>query len=378
MEQQTQKKHFRQSKAWSELLCLLLGALLLSSCSGLGSTSNNTPPGSSSTSSGITPTPGINTSLQSEGSAQLETFQQWIALMQQNGGDVTTYQQQYTTDQQALQQAKSDAAYSAALKTLQDHVSAIKVPALRQEIQFLQKKLQKDVNDWGSTHKYHDSYDGKTYTQNYEYDDKTGIGGPLWLGEALQTNKTLADYQQTIEDLQMWIDSFQGFKANFDDKTAWNKVHKTDLDLMQHYGFMQERVVVVSLSEQAMRVYENGKLVKAFQVVTGQPDLATPPGNWWVEGKKHPTVFKSSAPKNSPEWYPDTKINYAMQYHSNGYFIHDAWWRTQFGRGANFPHLDEGGSAFSRGGSHGCVNMSTADSAWLYDFVSVFTQLMIY
>ncbi|HET8845195.1 MAG TPA: L,D-transpeptidase [Ktedonobacteraceae bacterium] len=374
--QQTQNKHFRQRKALPWLVCLALGALLLSSCSGLGSSSNNNS--SSTNSTNITPAPGISLALQNQGRAQLDTFQQWITLMQQNGGDVTTYQQQYTTDQKALSQAGNDSAYSTALKALTEHISAIKIPALRQEIQFLQPKLEKDVNDWGNAHKYQDSYDGKTYTQNYEYDDKTGVGGPLWLGEALQTNKTLADYQQTIEDLQMWITSFQGFKENFNDKTAWNKVHKTDLDLLQNYGFMDERVVVVSLSEQAMRVYDHGKLVKAFQVVTGQPDLATPPGNWWVEGKKHPTVFKSSAPKNSADWYPDTKINYAMQYHSNGYFIHDAWWRTQFGKGANFPHLDEGGSAFSRGGSHGCVNMSTEDSAWLYDFVSVFTQLMIY
>jgi len=320
IEKQTQKTRFRQLGTLSGLLCLILGALLLSACSGLGST-GNTPGSSSSNTINVTPTPGIGLALQNEGHAQLASFQQWINLMQQNGGDVTTYQQQYTSDQQALEQAKTDSAYSAALKTLQGHVSTIKIPALRQEIQFLQTKLQKDVSDWGNAHKYHDSYDGKTYSQNYEYDDKTGIGGPLWLGQALNTNKTLAEYQQTIEDLQMWIDSFQGFKTNFADKTSWDKVHKTDMDLLEQYGFMNERVVVVSLSEQALRAYDKGKLVKAFQVVTGQPSLPTPPGNWWIEGKKHPTVFKSSAPKNSPEWYPDTKINYAMEYHSNGYFF---------------------------------------------------------
>ncbi len=113
-------------------------------------------------------------------------------------------------------------------------------------------------------------------------------------------------------------------------------------------------------------------------MTTGQPDLPSPPGTWWIEGKKHPTVFKSTAPKGSPDWYPDTPITYAMQYHSNGYFFHDAWWRTEFGPGTNFPHQDPNGDPFAGHGSHGCVNMSTSDSAWLYGFVSVFTRVVIY
>jgi lipoprotein-anchoring transpeptidase ErfK/SrfK len=127
-----------------------------------------------------------------------------------------------------------------------------------------------------------------------------------------------------------------------------------------------------------LRAYSNGKLVKTFQVVTGQPDLPSPPGNWWIEGKQHPTTFKSSEPQGSPDWYPPTKINYAMQYHSNGYYFHDAWWRTEFGHDLNYPHQDPDGDPFAGQGSHGCVNMSTDDAAWLYSFVSIYTQIIIY
>ncbi|HEY0755666.1 MAG TPA: L,D-transpeptidase, partial [Ktedonobacteraceae bacterium] len=288
------------------------------------------------------------------------------------------YQQQYTSSQQALTQSVTNATYTKALTTLQGQVLAIKIPTLQQEAKNLQQKLQQQVSTWGSQHTYKDSYNGKTYTQDYEYNNSTGIGGPLWLQEDLATNKTLADWQQTIENLNMWLYNFQEFQTNFGDKTPSTQSHQTDLALMQHYNFMQERVVVVSLSEQTLRAYDNGKLVKTFQVVTGQPDLPSPPGNWWFEGKQHPTVFKSSEPKGSPDWYPDTKINYAMQYHSNGYFFHDAWWRTQFGAGANYPHQDPDGDPFAGQGSHGCVNMSTNDSAWLYGFVSVYTQIVIY
>lgn len=372
MEYKTQKKSFRHLRRSIALICMFLGALLLSACS-------SAPSGNpTNASANITPTPTIGQTLQSEGSAQLQSFQQWIALLQQNGGDVTTYQQQYTSDQQALAQAKTSAAYTSALKTLDGHVQAIKIPAMKQESVHLQQQLQQQVRSWGAQHMYHDSFNGQTYAVDYEYDSATGIGGPVWLQQELSSDQTLADYQQTIEDLSMWIYNFQQMTANFGDKTPSNKAHQADLNLLQHYGYMNERVIVVSLTEQWARAYDNGKLVKAFPVTTGQPDLPSPPGTWWVEGKKHPTVFKSSAPKGSPDWYPDTPINYAIQYHSNGYFLHDAWWRTEFGPGTNYPHQDPDGDPFANGGSHGCVNMATSDAEWTYNFVSLFTRIVIY
>nr|BBH95676.1 hypothetical protein KTA_38750 [Thermogemmatispora argillosa] len=307
----------------------------------------------------------------------LETFQQWITLMQQNGGDVTTYQQQYQRDQQALQQAQTASAYSRALTTLKEHINAIQIPAMKAESAHLQQQLAQEVSAWGKAHTYHDSYNNQTYPLGYEYGPQ-GIGGSDWLGEELSQAQTLADYQQVVEDLQMWLTNFEAMKANFSDKTPYNQPHKTDLELMRHYGYMDKRVVVVSLSEQALRAYDHGKLVKAFLVTTGQPDLPTPPGTWWIESKQHPTVFKSSEPKGSPYWYPDTPINYAMQYHSNGYFLHDAWWRADFGPGTNFPHQDPTGDPFAGQGSHGCVNMSTDNAAWLYNFVSLYTPVLIY
>ena len=353
------------------LLCLLLGALLLSSCSN----TTNTPTNDSSSG---TATPSISQTMQNEGKAQLQTFQQWISLMQQYGGDVTTYQQQYSSDQQALASASTAESYNKALATLQGHVQAIKIPALKQEGKSLQQELNQQVSSWGQQHTFKDTYNGKTYSEGYQYDNNTGIGGPLWLQQELSSEKTLDDYQQTVEDLNMWLFDFQQMKANASDKTPYDQPHKSDQALMKQFGHTTGPVLIVSLSEEAMRAYNNGKLVKAFLVTTGQPDLPTPPGTWWIEGKKHPTTFKSDEPKGSPNWYPDTKINYAMQYHSNGYFIHDAWWRTQFGPGSNYPYQDPDGDPFAGQGSHGCVNMSTSDSAWVYGFVSLFTPLIIY
>ena len=355
---------------------LLLCIFLLSACSGATTTGSN---GTTPTVNRPTPLPSpvIDRALQNQGSAQLQAFQQWISLMQQYKGDTTTYQQQYTGDQQALQSASTTAAYTSALTALNSHVTAIQLPAMKTESTYLYQELQQDATNFGKQHTYHDSYNNTTYPLGYEY-GSNGATGPLWMQGELSAAKTLADYQQAIEDLNMYLTNFSAMVTNFSDKTPYNQVHKTDISLMQHYGFMNTKVVVVSLGEQTLRVYDNGKLVNSFQVTTGQPDLPSPPGTWWVEGKKSPTEFKADVPPSSPDWYPPTPINYAMQYHSNGYFLHDSWWRSEYGPGTNFPHLDPGGTQYSIHGSHGCVNMSKDDAAWLYNFVQVYTHIIIY
>jgi lipoprotein-anchoring transpeptidase ErfK/SrfK len=176
----------------------------------------------------------------------------------------------------------------------------------------------------------------------------------------------------------MWLTNFQAMASNSSDKTPYNQVHNADLQLLQHYGMMNKKVIVVSLEEQAMRVYQNGKLVNAFLVTTGRPDRPSLPGTWWVEGKQSPTVFKANVPQSSPYWYPDTPINYAVQYHSNGYFIHDSWWRADYGPGAQFPHQDASGDIYSAQGSHGCINMAKDNAAWVYGFVQLYTHIVVY
>src|SRR6185312_9111010 len=122
-------------------LCFLLFCFfLLSACSGT-TTQGSTPPGAKNT---FTPTPTttITMTQKNEGSAELQTFQQWIALMQQYHGDVTTYSQQYSSDQQALQSANNSEAYTKALQALDSHVAAIRIPAMKAEGMFLFQELQ--------------------------------------------------------------------------------------------------------------------------------------------------------------------------------------------------------------------------------------------
>src|SRR5713226_8077700 len=350
------------------LSVVMLSLVLLSACS------TNSGNMASSTST-VVPAPVIDSTLKNQGDMQLHTFQQWIALMLQYNGNTTTFQQQYNADQQALNNATTEDAYKSALAKLNAHEEAIKVPAMKTESQSIQHQLQQEVVSWSQTHQYHDDYNNTNYPLGFEY-GPNGIGD--WVQQEFDSAQTLADYQQTIEDLNMYLTNFQAMTTNTGDTTPYNQVHQTDLQLMQHYAYMNKKVVVVSLYEQAMRVYQNGKLVNAFLVTTGRPDKPSPPGTWWVEGKKSPTVFKADVPQSSPYWYPDTPINYAIQYHSDGYFIHDSWWRADYGPDTQFPHQDSSGDIYSSQGSHGCVNMAKDNAAWIYSNVVLFTHIVIY
>ena len=359
----------RQGPILASILLALM--ILLSAC-------GNSTPGATTTgnSPATLPSPTVNPTLQKQGTAELQTFQQWIALMQQYNGNVSAYQQQYTDDQQALNSAASDSAYQAALKKLQQHVEAIKIPALKTEATSLAQQLQQGADQWGQQHTYYDSYNSTTYHLGYEY-GANGISG--FAQQEIASAQTLADYQQTIENLQMWLTNFKAYQTDFVDKTPYNQVHATDTQLMQHYGYTSGKVIVISLAEEAMRVYQDGKLVNSFLVVTGMPLHPSLPGTWWVETRQTDITFTSGKQPGQEGYYPPTPIKYALQYHSGGYYMHQSWWRTEYGPNKQFPHIDVNGTPFAYEGSHGCVNMSTPDVQWLYNFATVdTTKIVIY
>lgn len=355
---------------------LLLGCtLLLSACSVPGLSSGPKATANPTSAPVLVPSPTVTPALQQQGAMQLEAFQQWIALMQQYGGKADRYQQQYTSDQQALNAATTDASYQSALQTLNGHVKAIKLPTLKTEALSLQSKLTSEANAWAQKHTYYDSYDGVTYNLGYEYQ---GIVNYPAQG-LLDSSSTIADYQYIIGQLNVWLTNFAAYKTNFSDKTPYDQVHATDMQLIKKYGYTADQVLVVSFSEQALRVYENGKLVKAFLIVSGQPDHPSLPGTWWIESRLKDIKFTSGKKPGEEGYYPDTPIAFALQYHSAGYYFHQSWWRSEYGPYKQFPHLDPGGTSFAVHGSHGCINMSTSDVEWLYNNATVeATKVIMY
>ena len=237
------------------------------------------------------------------------------------------------------------------------------------------KQFHKEAQTWGKAHLYFDQFDGKNYQLDGSYLTR-GIGEDL--DKELNAAATTGDYQQVLTDAQIQLFQLHMLEQDFKDKTPFNKVHKTDLKLLDHYQLRKSQVLVISTVEQTLRVYDNGKLVRSFLVTTGTPDLPAVPGLWLSLWRVTKTTFHSPYPKSSPFYYPPTKINFAIMYHEGGYFVHDSWWRTNYGPGTQFVHPDASGNRSSTTGTHGCINIPESIMPWLYRHTSYSTMILIY
>ena len=135
------------------------------------------------------------------------------------------------------------------------------------------------------------------------------------------------------------------------------------------------QVILVSLSQQWLWVYQDDRLVFANPITTGRAGLETPTGVFHVLSKVSDVVFTSPWPKGSPSYYPPEHITYALFFREGGYYIHDAPWRHAFGPGTNGPHVSPDGTR--EDGSHGCVNVATSAGEWLYTWARVGATIQI-
>ncbi len=91
---------------------------------------------------------------------------------------------------------------------------------------------------------------------------------------------TATDYQQTMTDTQNALFHLHMMEADAQDNTPSNQVHATDQKLLDYYKLNSSQVIVVSFIEEALRVYDNGKLVHSFLITAGRPELPPVPGLW--------------------------------------------------------------------------------------------------
>ena len=134
------------------------------------------------------------------------------------------------------------------------------------------------------------------------------------------------------------------------------------------------KAITISLTEQVLRAYANGKQVFWSYVTTGRPGLETDPGNFKVYWKVSPWTMHSPWPKGSPDWYPDSKVQMVMWF-NGGDGIHDAYWRSVYGPGTEYPHYDPTGED---NGTHGCVNVPYHNMVWLWNWTPTGTPVIVY
>ena len=307
--------------------------------------------------------------------AKLSEFKAQITLLKTYGMDSSTYQKLYNADQTQMNKARTIQDFLAFSARIDTDMASMHNDLVQGASTYLIGALDREANAWGQAHLYHNKTDGRNYILDAGY-TLNGIG--YWLNRELGWTYTPQDFQSVVDEENDQFFNLHMLEADYSDKTPYNQPHATDFLMMKHYN-VSGQIIVVSMVEQAMRVYQNGKLVKAFYVTTGRVERPSLPGHWTVQDRKSPTEFKSSDPPGSPYYYPPTPIQYGILYHWGGFFFHDAWWRQTFGPGTQFPHTDAGGTDFSNfNGSHGCINMHTADAAWLYANTDWNTQILNY
>ncbi|HEX9094769.1 MAG TPA: L,D-transpeptidase [Candidatus Dormibacteraeota bacterium] len=126
------------------------------------------------------------------------------------------------------------------------------------------------------------------------------------------------------------------------------------------------KLIVVSIAEQRLTAFEDGRTVLTTVVATGRPELPTPTGTFQIMSKAAPYKFVSPWPRGDQYWYPTEWVSYAMLFADDGYFLHDAPWRKVYGPGANVSN-----------GTHGCVNVPTAAMATLYGWATTGTAVIV-
>ena len=122
----------------------------------------------------------------------------------------------------------------------------------------------------------------------------------------------------------------------------------------------------ISIAEQRMWIYRDGKQVFTTDVVTGNHNTGedTLKGVWYVLYKRSPYVLRDSRVGGSPY---AIEVNYWVPFTNSGQGFHDASWRTNWSK-----------NAYINNGSGGCVNVSPSVMKQVYDNLNTYDPVVIY
>ncbi|WP_040444198.1 L,D-transpeptidase [Ktedonobacter racemifer] len=302
--------------------------------------------------------------------AKVDDLETKVNQLKSSGVDVSNYEKRLAAARDLQQKTKTLDDYKAFSKQIDDDLNAMQKDLIMAQARQLLQQFHNEVKNWGNAHMV-----SGAYYLNVGYMDQ-GIGSDL--DAELANASTMADYQTALNDIQNAIFHHQMLEADYNDKTPYNQVHQSDLQLLDHYKLKKGTAVVISMVEETLRFYRDGQLINSFYITAGRQELPALPGLWSVLSRETNIKFKSPYPKGSPYWYEDTPINYAIGYHAGGYFLHDSYWRADYGPGTQFPHVDATGNSSASNGSHGCINMPTAQAAWLMDNSDWNTSIILY
>jgi lipoprotein-anchoring transpeptidase ErfK/SrfK len=122
----------------------------------------------------------------------------------------------------------------------------------------------------------------------------------------------------------------------------------------------------VNQATHEMQVFDNGKLIKTFPVSTGREVYPTMDGVHIALEKSQVVQMDSATvgiPKSSPGYYNET-VYWDVRISDGGEFVHAAPWSV-----GDQGHINV---------SHGCVNLSTENAEWFYNWAQTGDVVDVY
>jgi lipoprotein-anchoring transpeptidase ErfK/SrfK len=165
------------------------------------------------------------------------------------------------------------------------------------------------------------------------------------VGEKLYRETAVQIYQVQQADGQDWYQIGPG---------QWMErryIRQVRINTTPPAGVTGGRWIEVNLYDQTLSVYDQGQLVFATMVATGGEPFYTRPGLFQIFQKKPLETMQGAFEADRSDFYYLEDVPWTM-YFDQARALHGAYWRAWFG----YP------------GTHGCVNLSIGDSAWLYQW----------
>ena len=149
-------------------------------------------------------------------------------------------------------------------------------------------------------------------------------------------------------------------KGTAESKKAELKV-ELQAETVEHTVTKLERTLEVDLGALQAYAKENGKVVRTFAVSPGKAGSETDQGNYAVYTKLDMQNMGNPDTTKAPYYYtPD--VPYVMYFNGSEGF-HGTYWHNEFGKQPM---------------SHGCVNLSVGDAAWLFDWTPIGTDVWVH
>lgn len=186
-----------------------------------------------------------------------------------------------------------------------------------------------------------------------------------WVLLALETQKEPGLSSQYTDKYYSRWDMFQVYDEREADGLHWYMIAPGEWVDSRHVSLvypMSEppqgvdggRWIEINLYEQTMTVYENGQMIYATLTSTGLYGWWTRPGLFNIYEKQASTPMSGSFEADRADYYYLDDVPFTMYFDESRAF-HGAFWHQNYG--------------FRM--SHGCANLSPADSQWLFNWAEI-------